>query len=163
MVSVKVETIAQDPWNGLVVILREPESRKVLPIWIGQAEAYAIALELRGEKLARPLTHDLMKNMLEELQVNVVRVVINKVMDRVYFASIFLENQGQIREIDSRPSDAIALALRTRTPIYLDGEVLNNMVDLNIEGEEEQQDLERFRELMKKLEMEEEPGAGEEG
>ncbi len=161
MIPVQVETVAQDPWNGLVVILRDPDSRKVLPIWIGQPEAYAIALELRGEKMARPLTHDLMKNILVELEVNVVRVVINRVVDKVYFAHIVLEAQGRIREIDSRPSDAIALALRTRTPIYIDGEVLDNLVDLKIEGEEEQEDLERFRELMKRLEMDDEPSSGE--
>lgn len=163
MIEVKVETVAQDIYNQPVVILREPESNRVLPIWIGQAEAFAILLELRQEKPPRPLTHDLMRNMLEELGVQVLRVVIHDLVDKTYYAVIYLEHNGKVYEIDSRPSDAMALALRANAPIYIAGKVVESLMDLRLTDEEEEEsELERFRRLMRQLE-EEEPGPPEEG
>lgn len=158
MLEVKVETVAQDLFNRPVVILREPESNRVLPIWIGQAEAWAIALELRGEKPPRPLTHDLMRNVLEQLGVNVIKVVIHDLIDSTYYATIFLEHESKFYEIDSRPSDALALALRVGAPIYISGNVIDSLMDLSMEEESERNELERFRRLMQQLEEEgEEP------
>ncbi len=156
MVEVKVETVAQDLFNRPVVILREPETNRVLPIWIGQAEALAIALELRGEKPPRPLTHDLMRNMLDQLGVRVLRVVIHDLIDSTYYATIYLEHSGKSYEIDSRPSDAMALALRTNAPIYITGNVMDSLMDLSLEEDEETErnELERFRRLMQQLEEE---------
>jgi bifunctional DNase/RNase len=155
MLEVKVETVAQDLFNRPVVILREPESNRVLPIWIGQAEAWAIALELRGEKPPRPLTHDLMRNILEQLGVRVVKVVIHDLIDSTYYATIYLEHEGKSHEIDSRPSDALALALRTNAPIYITGNVVESLMDLSMEdSESERNELERFRRLMQQLEEE---------
>lgn len=153
MLEIKVETVAQDHRGYPVVILRELESHQVLPIWIGHAEALAIALELKGEKPPRPLTHDLMRNMLEELKVQVVRVVIYDIVDSTYYASIYLELKGIMHEIDSRPSDAVALALRTGAPIFITGRVIDSLVDLKLE-EDDESELERFRRLMKQLEEE---------
>jgi len=155
MLEVKVETVAQDLFNRPVVILREPKSNRVLPIWIGQAEAWAIVLELRGEKPPRPLTHDLMRNMLEQLGVHVVKVVIHDLIDSTYYATIYLEHEGKSHEIDSRPSDALALALRTGAPIYISGNVIESLMDLSMEdSESERNELERFRRLMQQLEEE---------
>lgn len=155
MLEVKVETVAQDLFNRPVVILREPESNRVLPIWIGQAEALAIALELRGEKPPRPLTHDLMRNMLEQLGVQVVKVVIHDLIDSTYYATIHLEHEGKSYNIDSRPSDALALALRVGASIYITGNVVESLMDLSMEDEEsDRNELERFRRLMQQLEEE---------
>ncbi len=156
MLEVKVETVAQDLFNRPVVILRDPETDRVLPIWIGQAEALAIALELRGEKPPRPLTHDLMRNMLDQLGVRVLRVVIHDLIDSTYYATIYLEHGEKSYEIDSRPSDAMALALRTNAPIYITGNVMDSLMDLSLEEDEETErnELERFRRLMQQLEEE---------
>ncbi len=156
MMEVKVETVAQDLFNRPVVVLREPKSNRVLPIWIGQAEAWAIALELRGEKPPRPMTHDLMRNMLGELGIQVSRIVIHDLVEGTYYASIYLEHDGKSHEIDSRPSDALALALRAGAPIFITGNVVESLMDLNLEEDE----MERFRRLMQQLD--EETG-GEEG
>lgn len=153
MMEVKVETVAQDPLNRPVVVLREPESNRVLPIWIGQAEAWAIALELRGEKPPRPMTHDLMRNMLGELGVQVNRIVIHDLIDGTYYATIYLEHDGKSHEIDSRPSDALALALRVGAPIFIAGNVIESLMDLNL-GEAEESEMERFRRLMQQLDEE---------
>ncbi|MFA0758597.1 MAG: hypothetical protein KEFWMYNX_002030 [Candidatus Fervidibacter sp.] len=156
MLEVKVETVAQDPFDQHVVILREPSSNRVLPIWIGRAEAIAIALELQGEKPPRPLTHDLMRNILEELGVQVVRVVIHDLVDSTYYATIYLEQMGKSYAIDSRPSDALALALRTGAPIFITGNVIDSLMDLSMDEDE----MERFRRLMRQLEDEESGAEG---
>lgn len=147
----QIETVARDPFNNHVVILRELDGNRVLPIWIGTAEALAIALELRGEKPPRPLTHDLMRNILDELGVRVVRVVIHDLVDRTYYAYITLETPFGIREIDSRPSDALALALRTNAPVYISGNVIDSLISIT---NEEDDDWERFQRLIDELEEE---------
>ncbi|MFA4016364.1 MAG: hypothetical protein RUDDFDWM_001467 [Candidatus Fervidibacterota bacterium] len=147
----QIETVARDPFNNHVVILRELDGNRVLPIWIGTAEALAIALELRGEKPPRPLTHDLMRNILDELGVRVVRVVIHDLVDRTYYAYITLETPFGVREIDSRPSDALALALRTNAPVYISGNVIDSLISIT---SEEDDDWERFQRLIDELEEE---------
>lgn len=153
MLEVQIETVARDPFNNHVVILREPKSNRVLPIWIGSAEALAIAFELRGEKPPRPLTHDLLRNILDELGVKVVRVVIHDLIERTYYAYITLETQHGLRDIDSRPSDAIALALRTNAPVYISGTVIESLI--SITNEENEDEWERFNRLISELEEEE--------
>jgi len=151
MLEMQIETVARDPFNNHVVILRELDGNRVLPIWIGTAEALAIALELRGEKPPRPLTHDLMRNILDELGVRVVRVVIHDLVDRTYYAYITLETPFGVREIDSRPSDALALALRTNAPVYISGNVIDSLISIT---SEEDDDWERFQRLIDELEEE---------
>lgn len=149
MFEVQIETVARDPFNNHVVILREPQSNRVLPIWIGSAEALAIALELRGEKPPRPLTHDLMRNILDELGVRVVRVVIHDLVDRTYYAYITLETPFGMRDIDSRPSDALALALRANAPVYVSGNVVDSLI--SVTDEENDEEWERFNRLIGEL------------
>ena len=107
-----------------IVILKDRDNKLNLPIWIGLLEATAMATELEGIKMARPMTHDLLRAVLDELGANVECVEISDLRDNTYFAVIHLRINGTQRTIDSRPSDAISLALRTKSPIYVDKRVL---------------------------------------
>jgi bifunctional DNase/RNase len=104
--------------------LKATKQERYLFIWIAYAEAYAIAVELQGTTSPRPLTHDLLKNVIEELDAKIVSIVISDLIDEIYYARIVLDANGRHIEIDSRPSDAIALAVRTKTPIYVEDTVL---------------------------------------
>jgi uncharacterized protein len=107
-----------------IVVLRDSDNKLNLPIWIGLLEATAIATELEGIKMARPMTHDLLRNLLGELGATVERVEITDLRDNTYFALIHILVDGNARTIDSRPSDAISLALRSKSPIYVAKRVL---------------------------------------
>ncbi|GAH47010.1 unnamed protein product [marine sediment metagenome] len=96
----------------------------VLPIWIGTPEANAIALELEGVKPQRPFTHDLIKNILKGVNLCVLKVIINKIENDTFYATIVLEKDGELFEVDARPSDSIAIALRMKVPIYVEEEVM---------------------------------------
>ena len=118
--SVRVHMLS----NRHVVILKDPEGDRYLPIWIGAWEASAIAMRLQGLAAERPLTHDLFAAALDRLGVRVERVVINELTDETYHARIHLERDGVQVEVDARPSDALALAVRAEVPIYAADEVL---------------------------------------
>lgn len=118
--SVRVHMLS----NRHVVILKDPAGDRYLPIWIGAWEASAIAMRLQGLAAERPLTHDLFAAALDRLGVRVVRVVISELADETYHARLHLEREGVEVEVDARPSDAIALAVRTETEIFADEEVL---------------------------------------
>ena len=107
-----------------IVILRDPENKLNLPIWIGLLEATAMAAELEGIKMARPLTHDLLRSILEELQATVDWIEVTELKDNTYYALIYLRVGDRQLTIDARPSDAISLALRTKSPIYVAKPVL---------------------------------------
>lgn len=114
-----------DPYtNTPIVLLKDPEGEDVVPIWIGFFEASAIATQLEKVKLARPMTHDLMRNILDALGAKVLRIEVTDLRDNTYFALIHIEFDGEHYEIDSRPSDAIALALRVGAPIFVNEEVI---------------------------------------
>jgi bifunctional DNase/RNase len=119
-----------------VVILREKDSDRYLPIWIGAAEADAIALRLQDVSVARPLTHDLLRNLIEQLGGRVAYIVVNDLSNDTFYARIILDVNGTTMEVDSRPSDAIALAVRTEVPIYVEDSVLDRA---GVVLEEEQQ------------------------
>ncbi|MCX5776633.1 MAG: bifunctional nuclease family protein [Candidatus Firestonebacteria bacterium] len=127
MVSVIVQGVVMDPVNrGFAVILRDALNSKWLPIYVGPFEAQSIVLEMDNVKHARPGTHDLIKVILDNLKANVVKVNINDLRDNTFYASITVEVNGEQKEIDSRPSDAIAIALRTKAPIL----VAESIIDL---------------------------------
>jgi bifunctional DNase/RNase len=109
-----------------VVILKATKQERYLFIWIAQPEAYAIAVELQGTASPRPLTHDLLKNVISELGAKIVSIVVSDLVDDVYYARIVLDVAGKHVEIDSRPSDAIALAVRAKTPIYVEDSILEH-------------------------------------
>ncbi|OGQ69167.1 MAG: hypothetical protein A2W73_01815 [Deltaproteobacteria bacterium RIFCSPLOWO2_12_55_13] len=121
-----------------IVILKDMDNKLNLPIWIGLLEATAMATELEGIKMARPMTHDLLKNLLAELGGSVNSIEITELKENTYYASIYLDIGGRELAIDSRPSDAIALALRTKSPIYVAKAVLeaSSILQQSEEGKE---------------------------
>src|ERR1700752_2137232 len=123
----KIRGLMMDPVTNMpVVVLKETAGSGVLPIWVGVYEANAIALEIEKVQTPRPMTHDLLKNVLLGLEVRVQKSVVNDLKDDTFFALIWVEREGQMMTIDSRPSDALALALRMDCPIFVDEAVLKN-------------------------------------
>ncbi len=124
--------LALDPTTKMpIVVLKDPENKLNLPIWIGPLEAASMAAELEGIKPARPMTHDLLRNVLGELGVTVEAIEVTELRDNTYYARIHLKGRdGKVVEIDSRPSDAISLALRTKSPIYVAKAVLEESSQL---------------------------------
>jgi len=133
MKEVEVSSLGLDKSsNTPVVILQESDGERMLPIWIGPSEASAIAMELAGIKFSRPLTHDLFTTVVSGLGSELVRVLITKVEDNTYYASLVLENDGEMISVDARPSDSIALALRADAPVFAD-ESLLELTSLEVE------------------------------
>ena len=126
MIEMVVDSIRVSLMNyQRVVILKERETSRYLPIWIGAAEADAIAVKLQGTSVPRPLTHDLMQSVIDALGGKVNSIIVSDLQKDVFFAKIVLNRDGEQVEIDSRPSDAIALAVRVQVPIYAEEDVLN--------------------------------------
>ena len=162
LVPVRVEKVTLDTSsNRFVVILRDDSQRRWLPIVVGSAEAQSIALQLENIAPPRPLTHDLMKNLLETIGVHVSRIIVNDLRENTYYAVISLRNNGMRKEVDARPSDAIALALRMRAPIFVDEEVMRKAaIQETAEEEEDKQKKELSR--LEKLNLELERAVQEE-
>ena len=152
MIRVKISGVAIDPvTKGFVVILKDETETRWLPIWIGPYEAKMISLSLEKIKPLRPLPHDLIKNILDTLGIIVTRVVICNIKENTYFAIIKLRLDHTEKEIDARPSDAIALALRVNAPIYVTEDVLNKASTEKIALEDEKgMKLTELREKMQK-------------
>jgi len=134
------------PTNQPIALLREREGERYLPIWIGPAEAASIAMALQGVATPRPMTHDLMKTMLDDLTVRIVQIVVTELRESTFYAVITMERDGDRLEISARPSDAMALAVRMSVPIYAADEVLDEAAIL-IPGEEDEE-VEKFREFL---------------
>ena len=135
--------------NQPVVILRDPTAKRFLPIWIGQFEATAILMEMQGVKPSRPLTHDLLKSIIEQLKATIQHVVIDDLKDGTFFAKIHLDFDSSSMTIDARPSDAIALAVRMKAPIFAEEVVLEKASILTEEGEDDE--VERFRDFLNQV------------
>jgi len=132
----KIKGLIMDPLtNSPIVILQSVEKNTLLPIWVGIFEANAIALQIERIDTPRPLTHDLIKNILMQLDANVDKIVVTDLQGNTFYAVIHLRMNGDHITIDSRPSDAIALALRTDAPIYVTEEVINNSRNISLEKE----------------------------
>ena len=126
-VEMKIRGLMMDPVTNMpIVILKDAGSDTVLPIWVGIYEANAIALEIEKVATPRPMTHDLIKNVLTGLETQVHKVVVTELREDTFYAVIWLERSGQVVSIDSRPSDALALALRMDCPIFVEDQVLKN-------------------------------------
>jgi bifunctional DNase/RNase len=133
-IEMKIRTIMMDPAaNTPVVVLKDVNGETMLPIWIGAFEASAIAVEIEKVAPQRPTTHDLIKNVVRELGAAVRRIVITDLIDNTFFAVVEMIKDGEVLLIDSRPSDAIALALRVDCPIYVNEQVINNSAATTIE------------------------------
>jgi hypothetical protein len=126
-VEMKIRGLMMDPVTNMpIVVLRDVSGDSILPIWVGVYEANAIALEIEKVTTPRPMTHDLIKNVLLGLSAGVRKVVVSELREDTFYAVIWLEKDGEMISIDSRPSDALALALRLDCPIYVDEGVLKN-------------------------------------
>lgn len=150
LVGVRVEL----PTNTPIVLLKERDGERFLPIFIGAVEATAIAFALQGVVTQRPMTHDLMKSILDELGISVERIEITELRGGTFYASIRMHLNGSLHEVSSRPSDAIALAVRTGVPIFAAEEVLND-ASIMIREEDDEDDpdatLEEFRKFLEKV------------
>ena len=133
MVEMKVEGLTLDPLTNMpIIILKDLLSDKALPIWVGYFEANAIALEIEKINTPRPMTHDLLRSMISSLHAKVKHVLINDLKDNTFFAAISVIQNGSDMTIDSRPSDAIALALRTKSPIFVEEKVIEAAKKLDL-------------------------------
>lgn len=150
VVGVRVEL----PSNTPIVLLKEAEGTRYLPIWIGASEATAIATAMEGITTERPLTHDLMRSVIDALGALATRVVITEMRDQVYYADLALDNGGDEVEVSSRPSDAIALAVRTGTPIFALPGVLDEAGIYFEDTEDPEAEVERFREFLEEVTVE---------
>ena len=150
--EMKVGGLTVDPYtNTPIVLLKDLEEKDVVPIWIGFFEASAIATQLEEVKLVRPMTHDLLRNILDILGAQVLRVEVTDLRENTFYALIHIELNGAHYAIDSRPSDAIALALRTGSPIFVNEEVIEKSRKVELRSEEER----NLDELLEKLDNEE--------
>jgi uncharacterized protein len=135
-VEMKIRGLMMDPVTNMpIVILKDSGGEAVLPIWVGIYEANAIALEIEKVTTPRPMTHDLIKNVLTGLDAQVKKVVVTELRDDTFFAVIWLEREGRIISVDSRPSDALAVALRLDCPIFVDDQVLKTSKVANLISE----------------------------
>ncbi len=147
MIKMEIKGLLMDPVSNMpVVILRDTEKGHFLPIWVGIFEANAIALEIEKVTTPRPMTHDLLKNLLGELDARVDRIVINELRENTFFARIHLTRGDSTLSVDSRPSDAIALALRSQADIYVEEEVLEKSRSLRADSDQDPDRLKKWLE-----------------
>jgi hypothetical protein len=131
--EMKIKGLMIDPITNMpIIILRDPNGSAVLPIWVGIFEANAIALQIEKIVTPRPMTHDLLKSAIQGLEASVERVLITDLKENTFYATIYLKHNGRSMPIDSRPSDAIALALRARAPIFVEEKVIDHAKTVDI-------------------------------
>ena len=139
LIPMSIKGLMLDPVsNSPIVVLKDDDEKFFLPIWVGIFEANAIALQLESVTTPRPMTHDLLRNMITELDGRVTRVVINDLRDSTFFAQIRVMTGGRTLELDARPSDAIALALRTEAPIFVEQAVLDQAQTITPEEDQDE-------------------------
>jgi hypothetical protein len=153
-IEMNIKGLMIDPITNMpIIILRDSSGQKILPIWVGVFEANAIALQIENVQTPRPMTHDLLKNVIDDLHARVERIVVCGLKDNTFYAMIHLESSGGTRTIDARPSDAIALALRTRSPIFVEEAVMETAHSL--EASRDAMDVGRLRKWLEGLSEEE--------
>jgi len=168
MIEVKIDSIRVSLMSQhRVVVLKEIDAERYLPIWIGPFEADAITVQLQDIQVARPLTHDLLKSVIDEMGATVSHVMVNELKNDTFYARIVMDVDGESMEIDSRPSDAIALAVRVRAPLFVAEEVMEiasiepepGLEEISPEGEsaplseEEEEKLSVFRDFINELDL----------
>ena len=145
LVPMSIKGLMLDPVsNSPIVVLKDDDEKFFLPSWVGIFEANAIALQLENVTTPRPMTHDLLRNMIAELDAHVTRVVINDLRDSTFFAQIRLNVGARTLEVDARPSDAIALALRTEAPIFVAQSVLEQAQTISPEGDDQDEKMKKW-------------------
>jgi hypothetical protein len=149
-IEMTLKGLMVDPITNMpIVILRDREGQKVLPIWVGIFEANAIALQIENIPTPRPMTHDLLRNVIEDLKATVQKVVVCDLQENTFYALIYLSRNGDTMAIDARPSDAIALALRTRAPIFVEDTVIDHAKTVDFASE--QADSDRLHKWLESL------------
>ena len=149
-IEMTIKGLMVDPVTNMpIIILRDDAGDRVLPIWVGIFEANAIALQIENVATPRPMTHDLLRNVIQDLDGAVQKVVVSELKENTFFAVIHLSVRGEAVLIDARPSDAIALALRTKAPIYVEEDVIDNAKALD--GTPERTDSERLQKWLESL------------
>jgi bifunctional DNase/RNase len=149
-IEMSIKGLMIDPITNMpIIILRDQEGQRVLPIWVGVFEANAIALQIENVQTPRPMTHDLLKNVIDDLRATVDRIVVCELKENTFYARIHMSADGRALEVDARPSDAIALALRTHSPIYVEEAVIQNA--RSVESSKENMDLGRLQKWLEGL------------
>jgi uncharacterized protein len=153
-VEMRIKGLMLDPVTNMpIIILSDMEGQRILPIWVGFFEANAIALQMENVATPRPMTHDLLKNVISGLNGSVKKILVNNLSDNTFYALIYIEINGETLAIDSRPSDAIALALRMKSPIFVEEEVIQKAK--SIEGTRDLSDSESLQKWLENLRPEE--------
>ena len=153
-IEMTIKGLMVDPVTNMpIILLRDSEGQKVLPIWVGIYEANAIALQIENVSTPRPMTHDLLKNVITDLKGSIRKIVVSDLKDNTFFALIYLEVNGETVAIDARPSDAIALALRARAPIFVEESVIDNAKPFDLGAEKP--DTERLQKWLENLDPDE--------
>jgi len=154
-IEMTIKGLMIDPITNMpIIILRDQEGQRILPIWVGVFEANAIALQIENVQTPRPMTHDLLKNVIDDLSARVERIVVTDLKENTFYALIHLRTNGHSIEVDARPSDAIALALRTRSPIFVEEAVIQNARSVE-SSREPSMDVTRLQKWLENLSDEE--------
>ncbi len=149
-IEMSIKGLMVDPITNMpIIILRDKEGQRVLPIWVGVFEANAIALQLENVTTPRPMTHDLLRNVIDDLKATVERIVVSDLKESTFYALIYLATGDGTVAVDARPSDAIALALRTKAPIYVEEHVVDNAKNLDVSPDKG--DSERLQKWLESL------------
>ncbi|GBF34998.1 hypothetical protein DCCM_4119 [Desulfocucumis palustris] len=131
MIKLMIKGFAYDVSGSPIILLTDEEEEKVLPLWIGMLEAHSIALAVEGTELPRPMTHDLILNICKQFNAAISEIIITDLRDNTFYASIYISTETATIPMDARPSDAIALAIRSSAPIYLKNELADNMLSIS--------------------------------
>jgi hypothetical protein len=152
-IEMSIKGLMVDPVSNMpIVILRDKDGQKTLPIWVGMFEANAIALQIENISTPRPMTHDLLRNVIHDLKASVQKIVVCDLQDSTFYALIYLMLNGESVAIDARPSDAIALALRTRAPIFVEEAVIDNAKTVDVSADKA--DADRLHRWLESLDPE---------
>ena len=153
-IEMTIKGLMVDPDTNMpIVILRDKDGQRVLPIWVGLFEANAIALQIENVSTPRPMTHDLLRNVISDLKATVEKIVVCDLQENTFYAMIYLALNGDTVAVDARPSDAIALALRTKAPIFVEDSVIDNAKTVNLTSDKN--DTERLQKWLENLDPEE--------
>ena len=149
-IEMTIKGLMVDPITNMpIVILRDKEGQRVLPIWVGVFEANAIALQIENVTPQRPMTHDLLNNVIHDLRADIQKIVVSDLKENTFYALIYVAIGGEVMAIDARPSDAIALALRARAPIYVEERVIDHAKSVDLAPEKG--DSERLQKWLENL------------
>jgi hypothetical protein len=149
-IEMTIKGLMVDPITNMpIIILRDKDGQKVLPIWVGIFEANAIALQIENVSTPRPMTHDLLRNVIHDLKASVQKIVVCDLQENTFYALIYLSLDGETVAVDARPSDAIALALRTRAPIFVEETVIDHAKTVDFSSEKT--DADRLQKWLESL------------